>query len=79
MKERIITGTGKACRMQRGHSEMAAWIAGQHRSQQGWSRKHRSNLEVSEHFLDKDMSIWRQMTFNDATGAEKQPREQLIS
>lgn len=47
--------------------------------QLGWSRKHRSNPKVSEHFLDKDRSIQRQITFNDATGAEKQPREQLIS
>lgn len=47
---------------------MAAWLAGQHRRQQGWSRKHRSNPKVSEHFLDKDKSIQRQMTFNDALG-----------
>lgn len=58
---------------------MAAWLAVQHRRQQGRSRKHSSNPKVSEHFLDKDKSIWRQMTFHNATGAEKQPREQLIS
>lgn len=54
---------------------MAVWLAGQ----QGWRRKHRSNPKVFEHFLDKDKSIWRQITFNNAAEAEKKPREQLIS
>lgn len=77
MKERAITGTDKAGRVQ----ERTQWNGSlaSRAAQEATRLEHRSNPKVSERFLDKDKSIQRQMTFNDATGAEKLPREQLIS